>query len=154
MFFKATIFVSKEGIRIRERLKDWNENPVSKKDFNQRVFRLSAIEGKGKTCTAQVLRRERPKETKKGHKECNRIATMNEEQKKEKQNVGGIIEGLYGQRVPSRTAQSMEWLVRERNSKLFHSGASITRNSRIEWSIHSGHCGDQFEAIQVGSCDS
>lgn len=48
------------------------------------------------------------------HKESDRIATMNEEEEeKEEQNVGGMIEGLYGQRVESRTGQTMEWLVRE-----------------------------------------
>lgn len=68
-------------------------------------------------CTAQVLKkmegmkkRERQEST---HKESDRIATMNEEEEKKGRNVGGLIEGLYGQRVESPTAQTMEWLVRE-----------------------------------------
>ena len=47
---------------------------------------------------------------------------MNEEEEKERRNAGGMTEGLYGQGVESWTAQTMEWLVRESNSKLIQSG--------------------------------
>ena len=45
-------------------------------------------------------------------KESDRFATMDEKEEKEGRKVGGMIEGLYGQRAESRAAQTMEWLVR------------------------------------------